>query len=38
MFMIKGGHRLEKIVTIHISDRAFASRRDFFKKLFTIAD
>ena len=23
MFMIKGGHRLEKIVTIHISDREF---------------
>lgn len=30
MFMIKGGHRLEKIVTIHISDREFTSRRDFF--------
>ena len=30
MFMVKTGHRLEKIVTTHISDRELASRRDFF--------
>lgn len=32
----KGGHKLEKIVTIHISDRELASREKFLKTLFTV--